>query len=156
RVDLPPPGSPASRRTPPGTTPPPSTRSNSAMPDAERSVDSAFTSVIGRAPTAGVAGAVRAVWVIPASSTVPHAWHWPQRPTHFPVVQPHSPHPKPVLGLPSITPGYRLLAQRTVPRRCPTLLAALPSQPRSRRAPRLRSRRANPLTCRDSRRFPGP
>src|SRR5699024_2515156 len=106
-VDLPTPGSPASRSTPPGTTPPPSTRSNSAMPDAERSVDSAFTSVIGRAPTAGVAGAVRAVWVIPASSTVPHAWHWPQRPTHFPVVQPHSLQRKTVLGLPAIRSGYR-------------------------------------------------
>src|SRR5690606_11755113 len=41
-------------------------------------------------------GAVTAVALVDgpatafASTTVPHAWHSPQRPTHFTVVQPHS------------------------------------------------------------------
>ena len=50
-----------------------------------------LTSTTGRTRAATVDACVRpAVAAPPASSTVPHAWHSPQRPTHFTVVQPHS------------------------------------------------------------------
>ena len=46
---------------------------------------------MGWAATAGrAAEVVRTVVVAPTSETVPHAWHSPQRPTHFTVLQPHS------------------------------------------------------------------
>ncbi|GAB3558007.1 hypothetical protein GCM10027344_06360 [Spelaeicoccus albus] len=52
--------------------------------------DSTLTSAIGRAGTATRAAVVLRVAAPPTSSTVPHAWHSPQRPAHFAVVQPHS------------------------------------------------------------------
>src|SRR5690606_14236230 len=88
--DLPTPGSPASSTAAPATRPPPSTRSNSATCVGRRSASVDGISPIGRA------GAVTAVALVDgpatafASTTVPQAWHSPQRPTHLAVVQPHS------------------------------------------------------------------
>ena len=93
KVDLPTPGSPASNTTAPATSPPPRTRSNSPTPVPWRWEAVATTSVTG---TAGVADAVALVAgpdaTAPTSTTVPHAWHSPQRPTHFAAVHPHSVH----------------------------------------------------------------
>ena len=90
-VDLPMPGSPASRITAPGTRPPPSTRSSSRTPVERNEASVASTSAMRGATSATVAARVRPVVdVSPISSTVPHDWHSPQRPTHFTVVQPHS------------------------------------------------------------------
>ncbi len=147
-VDLPTPGSPASRTTAPGTRPPPSTRSSSSSPVGRAPAALASTSAMG---TAGLAGArvaggppgptpprlppARAALLRPAPpcpaparsaprpapprpsspsspaprparaalpkpaarvtascSTVPQAWHSPQRPDHFVVRHPHSAH----------------------------------------------------------------
>src|SRR4051812_2104131 len=91
RVDLPTPGSPLSRIAAPGTTPPPSTRSNSAMPLGQCVRDSVPRSVIGRAARpSGTTPARTAATGTPRSTTVPHAWHSAQRPTHLTLVQPHS------------------------------------------------------------------
>ena len=91
-VDLPTPGSPASSTTAPGTSPPPSTRSSSSTPvrpaRAASDVDlgrSAGPAVRDRAGRRRADRRRRGV-----SSTVPQAWHSPQRPTHLAVVQPHS------------------------------------------------------------------
>src|SRR5205085_648617 len=82
-VDLPTPGSPASRTTDPGTRPPPSTRSSSAMPVGRWAASSAATSRIGRAGAdTGPAATVRPGRA-PTSPSVPHAWHSGQRPTHL-------------------------------------------------------------------------
>src|SRR5699024_9629926 len=83
------------KMTAPGTSPEPSTRSNSLTPVGKLSACVASTSVMGRAnsSTLIVVGAVRAVaGVVPASSMVPQAWHSPQRPVQFAVIQPHSWH----------------------------------------------------------------
>ena len=96
RVDLPTPGSPASRITAPGTTPPPRTRSSSAMPvglAAER-VRSIWSMGWAEADT-GPACGVRLL--VPTSETLPQAWHSPQRPTHLGARHPHSEHRKAVL-----------------------------------------------------------
>ena len=47
------------------------------------------TCPIGSAAVVDAATLVRALGV-PTSSTVPQAWHSPQRPTHLAVVHPHS------------------------------------------------------------------
>src|SRR5690625_1132703 len=91
-VDLPTPGSPASSTTPPGTAPPPRTRSSSSIPVGTASAVSTLISVMGRARELTGAGATEAGAGAPASSTVPHDWHSPQRPTHFRVDHPHSVH----------------------------------------------------------------
>jgi hypothetical protein len=52
----------------------------------------ASTSAMGRAGSRTVVAAVVRATAVPVSSTVPHAWHSPQRPTHLTVVQPHSAH----------------------------------------------------------------
>ncbi len=93
-VDLPTPGSPDSSTAAPGTMPPPRTRSNSPMPVFHRCTAVPVAWVIGRATrapataTGAVPGSsrLRPWW----SSTVPHAWHSPQRPTHLMLVHPHS------------------------------------------------------------------
>ena len=93
---LPTPGSPASRIAAPGTSPPPSTRSSSGTPLLRNADASTETCAIGSAAlVTGPASARRvrgAVRIINASATEPHAWHSPQRPTHFAEVQPHSEH----------------------------------------------------------------
>src|SRR5690625_435261 len=91
-VDLPTPGSPASSTTPPGTAPPPRTRSSSSTPVGTASAVSTLISVMGRARVLTGAGATEAGAGAPASSTVPQAWHSPQRPTHLRVDHPHSVH----------------------------------------------------------------
>jgi hypothetical protein len=56
--------------------------------------------VMGRALRVGASGVTDAV--IPVcvadSTTVPHCWHSPQRPTHFAVVHPHSVQRKAAVG----------------------------------------------------------
>src|SRR5690606_32573030 len=74
-----------------------STRSNSPTPVGRARATSAFTCPIGTAgavtaPGATICTPARA----PSSSTVPHAWHSPQRPTHLVVRHPHSAHRYPV------------------------------------------------------------
>src|SRR5215831_12144207 len=96
-VDLPTPGSPASSTTAPGTSPPPRTRSSSSSPVGRTLAARESTSVMG---TAGAAATATTCAMLrtpdpsrarPAvSSTVPHAWHPPQRPDHLVVRQPHS------------------------------------------------------------------
>src|SRR5690606_32435781 len=103
-VDLPTPGSPASRTTPPGTSPPPSTRSSSATPVARARAGAALTSAMGRAGSSGVRGAtVRPAWVRTAagvvSRTEPHSPHSGQRPTHLAGWCPHTSHSKTGRGL---------------------------------------------------------
>ncbi len=93
-VDLPTPGSPASRTTAPGTSPPPSTRSSSPTPVGACRAASTSICPISRAvervgATATVRGPTPAA---PTSATVPHSWHSPHRPTHLAVVQPHAVH----------------------------------------------------------------
>ncbi len=89
---LPMPGSPASRVTDPGTRPPPSTRSSSAMPVLRWVASSATTSPMGTGGCPGPAVvAARAARVRSSSSTsVPHASHVGQRPSHCGVEPPHS------------------------------------------------------------------
>ncbi len=91
-VDLPTPGSPASRITAPGTTPPPSTRSSSPIPVGRDSASIADTLAIGVAGDDTGPAVIRAALGAPTSATVPQAWHSPQRPIHRGVVQPHSEH----------------------------------------------------------------
>ena len=63
------------------------------MPDGTERAPSIATSVIGRAGAATGPAVVRPDGrEPPATSTVPQAWHSPQRPTHLAVVQPHSAH----------------------------------------------------------------
>ncbi|GAA4058603.1 hypothetical protein GCM10023065_04920 [Microbacterium laevaniformans] len=46
---------------------------------------------MGRAARVGVSGATACTGADDtASTTVPHCWHSPHRPTHFALVQPHS------------------------------------------------------------------
>src|SRR5438270_8970591 len=91
-VDLPTPGSPATRMTAPGTRPPPSTRSSSPTPLGLARAASTSTSAIGRAGAlTGPAETVRSL-AAPTSSMVPHAWHSGQRPTHLGTPRPHSLH----------------------------------------------------------------
>src|SRR5512140_680839 len=96
-VDLPTPGSPASSTPAPGTRPPPRTRSSSSSPVGRTLAARESISVMGTAGAPATAmtratlrppGPSRAR--PPVSSTVPHAWHPPQRPDHFVVRQPHS------------------------------------------------------------------
>ena len=91
-VDLPIPGSPPSRMTPPGTSPPPSTRSNSSNPVGNRGL--LFASTLPRGRTA-LALPV-SVWnrvgggAATVSTSVFHApqcGHWP---CHFGLWPPHS------------------------------------------------------------------
>ena len=90
-VDFPTPGSPASRITAPGTNPPPRTRSSSGIPEGTARAVATSTWPIGTAGVRPGCAVVVRVRGAPTSSTVPQAWHSPQRPTHFVVVQPHSP-----------------------------------------------------------------
>ena len=92
RVDLPTPGSPATRTTAPGTSPPPRTRSSSSTRVGTARAVSTSTWSIGRAGVVTAAARVVRTVGAPTSSTLPHAWHSPQRPTHLPVTQPHSTH----------------------------------------------------------------
>ena len=90
RVDFPTPGSPANKIAAPGTKPPPSTRSNSDTPELLAFALSKLTSPIGRA--AAVTGPATSDNFLGAatSSTDPHAWHSPHRPTHLVLDHPHS------------------------------------------------------------------
>src|SRR6476660_8903926 len=92
RVDLPTPGSPASRITAPGTTPPPSTRSSSPIPVGRDSASLAETLAIGIAGDVTGPSVIRAAFGAPISATVPQAWHSPHRPIQRAEVQPHSEH----------------------------------------------------------------
>ena len=84
-VDLPTPGSPATRVTEPATMPPPSTRSNSSMPVARRCPPAAgATSVIA-------IGRVSVEWVV-CSLSVPVVRHWGQNPIQRAVVYSHVVH----------------------------------------------------------------
>ena len=88
-MDLPTPGSPAIRIAAPGTRPPPSTRSSSGTPLVRAWESSIGTSPIGRAGAVTGPACTR-LFGAAFSTTVPQAWHSPQRPTHFIVSQPHS------------------------------------------------------------------
>ncbi|SBS74894.1 conserved hypothetical protein [uncultured Mycobacterium sp.] len=93
RVDLPTPGSPASRLTEPGTTPPPSTRSSSSTPVGKWRVRSGLMELIGTAGEDGTTvrcDAPPAVAEPAISSTVPQVPHSVQRPTHLAVTWRHS------------------------------------------------------------------
>ncbi len=90
RVDLPTPGSPASSRTAPGTKPPPRTRSSSGMPVGTARAEAMSTSPIRMAGVRLTDVAVVRARAAPTSSTVPQAWHSPQRPTHLGEVHPQS------------------------------------------------------------------
>ena len=90
RVDFPTPGSPASKIAAPGTRPPPSTRSSSVTPVARARADERSTSPIGTAACVTFPGTSESFLGAAISSTLPQAWHSPQRPTHFWDVQPHS------------------------------------------------------------------
>ncbi len=69
--------------------PPPSTRSSSGTPLVRDRESSIGTSPIGSAGT--VTGpACTLLLGADFSTTVPQAWHSPQRPTHFTASQPHS------------------------------------------------------------------
>ena len=84
------PGSPATSTTAPGTMPPPSTRSNSGTPVGRATARRASTSPIGTAGRSTAVAAVVRTVTAPTSDTLPHAWHSPQRPTHFTACHPHS------------------------------------------------------------------
>ncbi len=60
------------------------------MPDVVERADSIVTWLIGTAGVTTGAACVRPVRAGAATSTVPQAWHSPQRPTHLLVVQPQS------------------------------------------------------------------
>ena len=92
RVDLPTPGSPASSTTAPGTMPPPSTRSSSARPVDRDAASTALTCAIGVAGDETGPAVTLLAFGAPISTTLPQAWHSPQRPIQRAVVQPHSPH----------------------------------------------------------------
>ena len=93
-VDLPMPGSPPSRITPPGTTPPPSTRSNSSTPVGKRGVCVASTLASRR--TVPVLPAT--VWkragagVAIVSTRVFQTPQWGHCPCHLGLWPPHSVH----------------------------------------------------------------
>src|SRR3954466_10111314 len=98
-VDLPTPGSPASRITAPGTRPPPRTRSSSPTPVGRDTTVSSPTSVIDRTGLAGRTAARGAPPGTPTvtpggrpSSTVPQPPQPGQRPTHFAAACPHAVH----------------------------------------------------------------
>ncbi len=93
-MDLPTPGSPASRTTEPGTIPPPSTRSSSATPVGRATDDVLEISVMRRAGDVGIIDPAPTFAALePArpvtgtasvtSSMEPHVSHSGQRPTHF-------------------------------------------------------------------------
>ncbi len=89
-VDLPTPGSPANKIAAPGTRPPPRTLSNSETPVGLACAAERSTSPIGNALVVTFPGTSESFFGAAISSTAPHAWHSPQRPTHFCDVQPHS------------------------------------------------------------------
>ncbi len=66
------------------------------MPLGQCEIDAVATPVMGRAArsasTLVVVTRFSMPLFCPASTTVPHCWHSPQRPTHFAVCQPHSVH----------------------------------------------------------------
>ncbi|CAB4535794.1 unannotated protein [freshwater metagenome] len=89
-VDLPTPGSPANKIAAPGTKPPPRTRSSSETPVGRAWAADRSTSPIGVALAVTFPATSDNFLGAAISSTTPHAWHSPQRPTHFWDVQPHS------------------------------------------------------------------
>ena len=89
-MDFPTPGSPANKIAAPGTSPPPKTRSNSLTPLDLARAFSRFTSPIGWAAVVTLPGTSESFLGAEISSTLPHVWHSPQRPTHLVVLQPHS------------------------------------------------------------------
>jgi len=93
-VDLPTPGSPASRIAAPGTNPPPKTRSNSPTPLLRAFALAKSTSPIGFAVEVVAPATNESFFGAAISSTVPHAWHSPHLPTHLVALQPHSTHRK--------------------------------------------------------------
>ena len=111
RVDLPTPGSPATKTHCPATKPPPSTRSNSSIPVEVRSTSPSGISLTGRA---GLPGATPVVDVrqpalladTDVSVTELQAWHSGQRPTHLCPVHPHSVHLKVARVALAMTLGY--------------------------------------------------
>ncbi len=87
-VDLPTPGSPASRTTPPGTRPPPSTRSNSGTLVGRACAGAALIEAIGRAGSSGARDCTERSAAGPTgvpcdSMTEPHSPHSGQRPIHL-------------------------------------------------------------------------
>jgi hypothetical protein len=60
------------------------------MPEPTERAGSTCTWLMGTAGLDTGAAWVRPVRAGAATSTVPHAWHSPQRPTHLLVVHPHS------------------------------------------------------------------
>ena len=91
-VDLPTPGSPASRIAAPGTNPPPNTRSSSPTPLLLAFALAKSTSPIGFAAEVIEPATSESFFGAAISSTVPQAWHSPHLPTHFVALQPHSTH----------------------------------------------------------------
>ena len=89
-MDLPMPGSPATRTTAPGTSPPPRTRSSSLTPVLRAVACWTSTWPIRRAGWDTEVAAVVRIVGTPTSATEPQVWHSPHRPTHLTVVQPHS------------------------------------------------------------------
>ena len=89
-VDLPIPGSPLTRTRLAGTRPPPRTRSSSATPVGIRSASPASTSTRRSSGRAAAAGPTFDTGATHSSSRVPQLPHAGQRPSHFPVVYPHS------------------------------------------------------------------
>ncbi|WP_240339358.1 hypothetical protein, partial [Marinobacter sp. BW6] len=61
-----------------------------STPEGRYEAAEASMSPMGWAGLAMVVATVVFALTAPISSTVPHAWHSPQRPTHFTVLQPHS------------------------------------------------------------------
>ena len=74
----------------PGTSPPPSTRSNSDTPVGLACAADRSTSPIAVALFVTEPATSESFFGAASSSTVPHAWHSPQRPTHFCELHPHS------------------------------------------------------------------
>src|SRR6266536_6415789 len=100
RVDLPIPGSPPSKTTPPATSPPPSTRSNSSIPVASRGLSSVSTLASGRTaldPPVSAAKREAGAAAI-ASTSVFHAPQCGHCPCHLLLWPPHSVHAYAVFG----------------------------------------------------------
>jgi hypothetical protein len=94
--------------------PPPNTRSSSATPLGLDVAACPPTSVIGRAAVLTGFAAVR-TRATPTGSTVPHAWHWPQRPAHLAASHPHSAHRWRVLDAGPLDVGFTMMARYGTP-----------------------------------------
>ena len=75
---------------------------------------SKLISPIGKALLVTVVGTRESFFGAAISSTLPHVWHSPQRPTHFAVVQPHSAQRNgSFAGTLAMTEGYFFLVTAT-------------------------------------------